>query len=86
MKKLLAAIVAGIFAVTTTAPLFAQEKKKDATKAQQKAAPKGEAKKGEPKKAPAKGEAKKAEAKKAAPAGQAKKGDGKKMEDAKKGK
>ena len=51
MKKLLAAIVLGLFAVSATAPVIAQDKKKDDTK---KAAPKGDAKK-----APPKGDAKK---------------------------
>lgn len=32
MKKLLAAIVAGMFAITATAPVIAQEKKADAKK------------------------------------------------------
>jgi len=64
MKKLLAAIVAGIFAVTATAPVFAQEKKKEEKKAapekkkaEKKAAPekkKAEKKKDEKKKAPEK--------------------------------
>jgi len=67
MKKLLAAIVLGLFAVSATAPVIAQDKKKDDTK---KAAPKGDAKK-----APPKGDAKKADAKKAPPKGDAKKKD-----------
>jgi hypothetical protein len=56
MKKLLAAIVAGMFAVTATAPLFAAEKKDEkkpmkAEKKPMKAEPKKtEKKKAEPKK------------------------------------
>ena len=64
MKKLLAAIVLGLFAVSATAPVIAQDKKKDDTK---KAAPKGDAKKAPPK----------GDAKKAPPKGDAKKGDSK---------
>jgi hypothetical protein len=56
MKKLLAAIVAGMFAVTATAPVFAAEKKDE------KKAMKSEKKKAEPKKKG--GEKKKAEPKK----------------------
>ena len=47
MEKLLAAIVLGLFAVSATVPVIAQEKKKDEAK---KAAPKGDAKKAETKK------------------------------------
>ena len=47
MKKLLAAIVLGLFAVSATVPVIAQDKKKDEAK---KAAPKGDAKKAETKK------------------------------------
>jgi Spy/CpxP family protein refolding chaperone len=46
MKKLLAAIVAGMFAVTATAPVFAAEKKDE------KKPMKAEKKKAEPKKKP----------------------------------
>jgi Spy/CpxP family protein refolding chaperone len=53
MKKLLAAIVAGMFAVTATAPVFAADKKDEAKKEQKKGEGK---KKAEPKK---KGEDKK---------------------------
>ena len=64
MKKLLAAIIAGMFALSTTAPVIAQEKK-DEKKTQQKA----EMKKDEMKK-----DAKKADAKKQSPVAAACKG------------
>jgi hypothetical protein len=57
MKKLLAAIFAGLFAISMTAPVVAQDKKDAAKK---------EMKKGEGKKAEAKKEVKKSEEKKAA--------------------
>ena len=60
MKKLLAALVLGLFALSATAPVIAQDKKKDEAK---KAAPKGDAKKADAKKAPPKGDAKKGDGK-----------------------
>lgn len=59
MKKLLAVIVAGMFAVTSAAPVFAAEK---AEKTEKKAAP--EKKKAAPEKKKAAPEKKKAEEKK----------------------
>lgn len=56
MKKLLAAIFAGLFAISMTAPAVAQDKKKDQTKATKKDGS-GEGKK-------AKGDGKKADGKK----------------------
>ncbi|MBI3042329.1 MAG: hypothetical protein HYY78_05840 [Betaproteobacteria bacterium] len=72
MKKLLAAIVAGMFALTTATPALAQAKKKDMTT--EKTETKATKKKGEQKKM-TKGEGKKTEGKKLA-----KKGAGKKKE------
>jgi hypothetical protein len=68
MKKLLAAIFAGLFALAVTSPVTAQEKKKEkAMKSEKKAAPEKKAMKSEKKAAPQK----KAEKKK---------GDGKKKD------
>jgi len=67
MRKLLAAIVAGMFALTLTAPVIAQEKKK-ADPAKMTDAQKAEAKKKAQAKAATMTDAQKAEAKKKAEA------------------